>query len=124
SGSADEALMCRIRSFLIVLLTLLMLPWGAYLAGPVSAAGPEAVAAIGHRAAAQITTKAAERLMPLPKSCRIAVLPGSPCGPDLVLPVAQVKMIVASGRDKPLGAQTILGHGRAPMPSRDPPRMV
>ncbi|SFR15140.1 hypothetical protein [Poseidonocella sedimentorum] len=64
-----------LRYGLVVLLAVLLLPWGAYMT---EVAAPHATeSATAATPAAQATLQTAKR------KCRTATLPGAPCGPDI-----------------------------------------
>lgn len=112
-----------------VLTMLLMLPWGAYVSIP-SGAGEGAdlqlsIAAYptspdpGWTGATGVPPTEAS----VHKRCRIAMLPGSPCGPD--------RALVASGdeasdvdlrRDATVSPEPFFMAGFARPPPREPPR--
>ena len=65
--------MTVLRTLMLVLLTALLLPWSAYFA---------TATAVRH---AQISLEAAsDHAMPAKRNCRTGLLPGAPCGPDVV----------------------------------------
>lgn len=76
--------MKHLRHFLILCLIVAVLPWGAFVAafGPAPAAAATYAAPIQGR---QISLPVAGPIKVLAKrKCRIAHLPGSSCGPDLL----------------------------------------
>ena len=105
--------MVILRPHLLAFLILLILPWGAYFAGPVAAA-PHNITVDA--------PEAREIIASLPKTCRIAVLPGSPCAPDLALPALHQAPVVTKTAPDTSIPSAVLGQGRSPAPSRDPPR--
>ena len=74
-----------LRRLLILCLIVAVLPWGAFVAafGPAPAAAAAYSAPVQGR---QISLPAAGTIKATAKrKCRIAHLPGTPCGPDLLL---------------------------------------
>lgn len=112
--------MTTLRALLTSLLIFALLPWGGIraLTGPAAAtAAPLVIAAQGHPGDTGITA-------PAKLKCRIAHLPGSPCGPDLFLRLNPLGL-------GPAAAQVILSpfaqtfaRMRGPAPPREPPRLI
>jgi hypothetical protein len=58
------------------------------------------------------------------RACRIAVLPGSACGPDPVLPQRQPLPVVAPTHGTQQKLQDWTAQSRSLAPPRAPPRMI
>ncbi|SFD24146.1 hypothetical protein [Tropicimonas isoalkanivorans] len=120
--------MRNLHNIVILILVVCVLPWGAY-AGALSAkATPKWAVATQHPsddmaviAAEAGSTLKAERP---PKACRKGMLPGSPCGPDLAIPITAARCARAPAlrllRPDPGCRRT----GMAPPGQLDPPRLI
>ena len=109
------------RTFISALMMLLILPWGAYSAG--HASPDQRIAnAISQETSTFTDAKGAE--LTARKSCRTAVLPGSPCGPDPVLPAAMAIPVTAPEPGAKTVMQVFARQGRSLPPPRDPPRII
>lgn len=107
-----------LRPILLCFLLVAMLPWGGWSAAAAAAAGGPLPAL----AAGQAEAGKAEAALPTPHRCRIAVLTGTPCGPD-VLP-AEVSALPPPGPVVRIGAPDpgLFGTGLRPRGALDPPR--
>ena len=115
---ADQGPMTITRPIFLAFVILLLLPWGAYFSGPVAAAQPSAAQAMQQ----QIFGAETQTLIAPQKTCRNAVLPGAPCGPDLAIPAMSQPLFMAKVAANHPIYLAILGQGRTPAPSRGPPR--
>ncbi|WP_263952937.1 MULTISPECIES: hypothetical protein [Halocynthiibacter] len=106
--------MSVLRSCLFAVLAVLLLPWGAY-----GATYPSAPHAAVSEYADPIQPTA---FVSAKKKCRIATLPGSPCGPDIM--VREISMTFSTP-EPVYGAHfrdVWRGASLAHAPPRDPPR--
>ncbi|MHA3976395.1 hypothetical protein ACW9UR_01805 [Halovulum sp. GXIMD14794] len=101
------------RALFLTLLLLLMLPWGAY----VHARPGLQQAAVSAQARTGAATLQAHR-------CRIATLPGAPCGQDMILASDLVPAPTEAGDRLPLPEDFAPARSLSPAPPRDPPRLI
>lgn len=113
---ADQGRMTFTRPIFLAFVILLLLPWGAYFSGPAAAAPSSAAEPMEQH------YTVAETLIAPDKTCRNAVLPGGPCGPDLAIPALPQPLLKAKVSANHPIYLVILGQGRMPSPSRGPPR--
>lgn len=105
--------MTRLRSLLILLLAVALLPWGTFVARTTVPAPPRA------EAVAQT-----QGVVPAPKRCRIGVLPGAPCGQEHLLAPGLGDAQEATQEAPRENATLTFAKGRHPTPPREPPRQV
>ena len=91
--------MFALRLIAILVLVLAVMPWGAFYgvqASPyLTQRDPGKVIADPSVARATVSTdgqRGVAALSPKPKRCRTAILVGSPCGPDIVLPRSVISL--------------------------------
>ena len=115
--------------FLHVLTMLLMLPWGAYASIP-SGSGEAVVRQLSFASYLDSTDADQPTARSVPpteasvhKRCRIATLPGSPCGPDRALvEVGDEASDIDLRRNVMVYPVAISMRGFARPPPREPPR--
>ncbi len=111
----------KLRPLILLLMLVVMLPWGAWLEGRGAAGAATAPVA---PVVALASVKAGVVLAPKPKDCRMAKLPGGSCAPDAVLPQAvqlmpQVRVQVLRPQDT-----LVVASGHILTIPRRPPRLV
>lgn len=111
-----------IRAFISLLMMVLILPWGAYAAGPVAAAPQLATQTAMPDDTGLYDAKGAE--ITARKHCRTAILPGSLCGADSILPIRAVGATDTQGPTVQMHPLDWPGQGQSPSPPRDPPRVI
>ncbi len=103
-----------LRRGLIVMIAVLLLPWGAWGA-TVKAQGPRVMPDHAVSAdAATLTTPA--------KKCRIAALAGMVCGPDMVASATTLDIRTRTTVTEPFPTDTWRAANRPQAPPTDPPR--
>lgn len=118
----DSIAMKTARLLILMLLTVTILPWGAFTAAfaatpPVAAA--QFVTAPFERAAVQAVNPMKSTAK---RKCRVANLPGSSCGPDVLLHFASMPYGTDGVYTAPWPPQHWFAQGRTPSPPREPPR--
>ncbi|MHA6325063.1 hypothetical protein [Roseivivax sp. CAU 1753] len=124
----DTFWMRCVQTLLLVVITVMLLPWGAYAADTARAASG-AVAAVdtpdqGDALNDDQPESVRPTVAPVRKACRMAMLPGASCAPDRALPET-----VTTRRDAPwqavvLAIPDLALEGRMTAPPREPPRFV
>lgn len=111
--------MILLRTLLLSLLILTVMPWGAYVAKR-GAPLPDAVSAVSAaRADAPAGIEAGSR------KCRTATLPGSPCGPDMAPHSGSASMVLPLAQRGGRGAKDpLVPTERQDAPPERPPRLV
>ncbi|PVA07928.1 hypothetical protein DC363_00035 [Thalassorhabdomicrobium marinisediminis] len=112
--------MCTLRSVLAVLMTLLILPWGAYAHAGTPVAAMATPAEHSDRTAAEPRPAA----VTLRKSCRTMTLPGASCSADRVLPAAEGATGPRHAATHAAGFDDWHATETTPTPPRDPPRAL
>ncbi|RUS60028.1 hypothetical protein EGN72_12150 [Pseudorhodobacter sp. E13] len=110
-----------LRAALSVLLMVLILPWGAYGAGH---AGSDLRTAQGAQTVAATISDAKGAEIKARSACRIAVLPGSPCNPDPVLPPGLAPLTRSASASVAVPLSDWHSQGRSLAPPRAPPRLI
>lgn len=104
-----------------------MLPWGAYARNATVQTQNEqlvfhALEWVGNAASEGIVQPQNTTKVSVKKKCRIAILPGSPCGPDRALPATIRSIFESSVSRHPIPIKNWYIRGRHSAPPRDPPR--
>lgn len=116
-----SAVLPRLRPALCILLMLITLPWGAHAGGLAAYLGAARMAAHPPPAeASQLQTQSAMGH----KSCRIATLPGSACGPDILIAAAPMPPRAFHNDARPSPHDAWRATAQSPRPPHDPPRGV
>jgi hypothetical protein len=103
--------MRRLHSLLLIILMVSALPWGAYArvlpgVAPIALAAPSSQQSVTH----------------LEKRCRIAALPGAPCGPDHVILAGAANLTLPPARNPQPAPAHITALEYEPETPRAPPR--
>jgi len=115
------------RSFISLLTILIMLPWGAYARNvPIQSQNEQqdvhALELMSNQAFDAAVQLRKNTKVSVKKKCRIAILPGSPCGPDRALPATTKSVFESSVSRHPIPIKNWYIRGRHSGPPRDPPR--
>lgn len=116
------------RFLAIMILVILILPWGAYAGKFAAVAQPQpemAVAAVAHDgdvAAPQPPAGDKARVASTPTRCRTAILSGSTCGTDVVLATALITPQIAFSRQNAHPIADTRRDGLVSATDPDPPR--
>ena len=121
--------MSVLRLIAILVLVLAVMPWGAFYGAQASPyltqRDPGQVIADPSVARVTVSTdgqRGAAALSPKPKRCRTAILVGSPCGPDIVLPRSVISLQLTSACNAMVPDAGAWLTGATPPGSLDPPR--
>lgn len=115
-----------LRSIATLIAILMVMPWGAFSGAQASLTRFE------HRATSfapdvgaafvAVTNDTEQRLAPMPKRCRTAVLIGSACGPDVAIPEASISLVALGSITSVWRAAGVRLVGRMPADPLEPPR--
>ncbi|WP_155947198.1 hypothetical protein [Pseudorhodobacter ferrugineus] len=111
----------RFKILICLLMMGVIFPWGAYTSPPVAHAQAQ-ISQTATDGAGLFDAKGAE--LSARKTCRTANLPGSPCGPDPVLPQGQAAPMPPQGASPKPDSTKRLAQGRSLIPPRAPPRLI
>ncbi|MBU2357337.1 MAG: hypothetical protein KKB02_00155 [Alphaproteobacteria bacterium] len=113
-----------IRSAILLLVILIILPWGAFAAaGSFPSVQSQVIASPTDDVVTQMGQDGIQKVQ-APKRCRTSGLPGTSCSPYRALPATVDMSFDRAVRAIRLRTPELHLHGRDDAPPRDPPRPV